>query len=90
MPKMDGYALTQKIREKHEKNEIAIIGVSSRSDQGVSARFLKNGANDFIIKPFIAEEFYCRVTQNVENIENYRRLKQVESELQRYKEAASS
>jgi DNA-binding response OmpR family regulator len=87
MPKMDGFALTQKIREKHDRNEIAIIGVSGRGDQGFSARFLKNGANDFIIKPFIAEEFYCRVAQNVENIENYRRLKQVESELLQYKEA---
>jgi PleD family two-component response regulator len=91
MPKMDGFTLTQKIREKHEKNEVAIIGVSSRGgDQGFSARFLKNGANDFITKPFIAEEFYCRVAQNVENIENYRRLKQVESELQAYKEAAAN
>jgi PleD family two-component response regulator len=88
MPIMDGFALTQKIRVKHEKNEVAIIGVSSRgSDQGFSARFLKNGANDFITKPFIAEEFYCRVAQNVENIENYRRLKQVESELLRHKES---
>jgi DNA-binding response OmpR family regulator len=91
MPKMDGFALTQKIREKHEKNEVAIIGVSSRGgDQGFSARFLKNGANDFITKPFIAEEFYCRVAQNVENIENCRRLKQVESELLRCKEAAAA
>jgi PleD family two-component response regulator len=90
MPKMDGFALTQKIREKHEKHELAIIGISSRSDQGFSARFLKNGANDFITKPFISEEFYCRVNQNVENIENYRRLKQVEGELQRYKDAASN
>jgi PleD family two-component response regulator len=88
MPNMDGFALTQKIREKYDKNEMAIIGISSRSGQGISARFLKNGANDFISKPFIAEEFYCRVNQNVENIENYRRLKHVESELQRYKEAS--
>ncbi len=86
MPKMDGFSLIQKIREKHDKNEIAIIGISSSGEPGLSARFLKNGANDFVIKPFGTEEFYCRVTQNVETIENLRRLKQVESELVRLKQ----
>jgi PleD family two-component response regulator len=81
MPNMDGFILTQKIREKHDKNEIAIIGISAQGEHGLSAQFLKNGANDFISKPFVTEEFYCRVTQNVETIENLRRLKQVENEL---------
>jgi PleD family two-component response regulator len=86
MPKMDGFALTQRIRENYDKTEIAIIGISAHTERGLSARFLKNGANDFISKPFLAEEFYCRVTQNVETIENSRRLKQVEIELTRLKE----
>jgi PleD family two-component response regulator len=86
MPNMDGFALTHNIREKHDKNQMAVIGISARGDHGLSARFLKNGANDFISKPFITEEFYCRVTQNVENIENFRRLKQVENELNEFKE----
>jgi PleD family two-component response regulator len=86
MPNMDGFVLTQKIREKHNKNEIAIIGISAQGEHGLSARFLKNGANDFICKPFLTEEFYCRVTQNVETIEHLRRLKQVEAELVRSRE----
>lgn len=86
MPNMDGFALTQKIREKHDKNEIAIIGISAHAEHDVSVRFLKDGANDFINKPFLTEEFYCRVTQNVETIENLRRLKQIENELIRFKE----
>jgi PleD family two-component response regulator len=86
MPVMDGFALTHKIREKHDKSEIAIIGLSSHGEHEISVRFLKNGANDFLSKPFLTEEFYCRVTQNVETIENLRRLKQAENELNRYKE----
>jgi diguanylate cyclase (GGDEF)-like protein len=36
----------------------------------MAARFLKIGANDFITKQtFLTEEFYCRVTQNIENLE---------------------
>jgi PleD family two-component response regulator len=86
MPNMDGFALTRNIREKHDKNQMAVIGISARGEHGLSGRFLKNGANDFISKPFITEEFYCRITQNVENIENFRRLKQVENELIELKE----
>jgi PleD family two-component response regulator len=89
MPNMDGFTLTQRIREKHDKNEIAVIGLSAHAERSLSARFLKNGANDFISKPFLAEEFYCRVTQNVETIENLRRLKQVETELNRYREESA-
>lgn len=81
MPVMDGFALTQKIREKHDKNMMAVIGISSHGEPSLCARFLKNGANDFINKPFLAEEFYCRVTQNVEIIEHLQRLRQVENEL---------
>jgi PleD family two-component response regulator len=86
MPNMDGFTLTQKIREKHDKHEIAVIGLSAHGEHDMSVRFLKNGANDFILKPFFTEEFYCRVTQNVETIENFRRLKQVESELAHLKQ----
>jgi diguanylate cyclase (GGDEF)-like protein len=32
-------------------------------------RFLKNGANDFLRKPFSREEFFCRVSQNVDQLE---------------------
>jgi PleD family two-component response regulator len=89
MPKMDGFALTQKIREKHDKNEIAVIGISGHDEHDIAVRFLKNGANDFIIKPFFTEEFYCRVTQNVETVESFRRFRLVQTELARLKEGAA-
>ena len=40
----------------------------------MSARFIKVGANDFITKPFQPEEFYCRVTQNIDLIEKTQAL----------------
>jgi PleD family two-component response regulator len=81
MPNMDGFVLTQKIREKFDKNEIAVIGISGQGEHSLSAQFIKNGANDFISKPFLTEEFYSRVTQNVETIEHIKRLRHVENEL---------
>ncbi|MDY7031670.1 MAG: diguanylate cyclase [Thermodesulfobacteriota bacterium] len=66
MPKMDGFQLTRKIRTDHKKEEFVIIGMSAYGNNILSAKFIKNGANDFIIKPFSSEEFYCRITQNIE------------------------
>jgi diguanylate cyclase (GGDEF)-like protein len=70
MPEMDGFALTAKIRQQYPRDGIAIIGLSAQGSGEMSARFLKNGANDFLTKPFSQEEFYCRVMQNVETIEH--------------------
>ncbi|WP_457572412.1 diguanylate cyclase [Desulfovulcanus sp.] len=76
MPEMDGFTLTQKIREKYSMEELAIIGISSERDTYMPARFLKYGANDFIIKQsFLTEEFYCRVIQHLESLERLQTIK---------------
>ncbi|MBF0145467.1 MAG: diguanylate cyclase [Magnetococcales bacterium] len=75
MPQMDGFELTREIRRRHDKSQLAIIGLSSHNDHMLSARFLKRGANDFITKPFLIEEFFLRVGQNVEIIEHIHALK---------------
>lgn len=69
MPNMDGFELVQNIRYKYEKSDLIIIGLSAEGQKGLSAKFIKNGANDFLQKPFNHEEFHCRVTHNVESLE---------------------
>lgn len=69
MPNMDGFELVQNIRVKYEKSDLIIIGLSAEGQGGLSAKFIKNGANDFLPKPFNHEEFYCRVMHNVESLE---------------------
>ena len=76
MPDMDGIELTRKIRKTSSKDTFAIIGISAQGNDAMSAQFIKNGANDFITKPFANEEFYCRITQNIEMIEIMERIKQ--------------
>ena len=77
MPEMDGFELSRRIRKKKSKDHLAIIGVSGLGESNISARFLKNGANDFISKPFANEEFNCRVTYNVEMIEQVQTLREL-------------
>jgi diguanylate cyclase (GGDEF)-like protein len=74
MPNLDGFELTKKIRAHHSKREICIIGISNYGNHALSANFLKIGANDFITKPFLNEEFFCRVSQNIEMLEHIKAL----------------
>ncbi|HZG31199.1 Response regulator receiver domain-containing protein [Ensifer adhaerens] len=68
MPDIDGFELTRRIRHVRGSHQLRVIGVSSSNDRLLSARFLKAGGNDFMMRPFIDEEFYCRVNQNLDTL----------------------
>lgn len=70
MPGMDGFALTRQLRRRFGKDMLAIIGISGVGGTRLSAKFIKSGANDYLNKPFLAEEFYTRITQNLEMLEH--------------------
>ena len=75
MPRLDGFGLIARLRERHRREDLAIIGLSDATSRGMSARILKAGANDFIPKPFEQEEFYCRVTQNTNMVGYVRQIR---------------
>lgn len=74
MAPIDGLELTRRIREEIGREELAIIALSAVEQGTLSARFIKSGANDFLTKPFLPEEFFCRITQNIDLIEKTREL----------------
>ena len=69
MPNMNGDELCTEIRRLYNSDEKAIIGISGADTSDLSTLFLKNGANDYLHKPFNNEEFYCRLSQNVDMLE---------------------
>jgi diguanylate cyclase (GGDEF)-like protein len=75
MPEMDGFELSARIREKHPMDKLAIIGLSAHGNSLLSAGFLKQGANDFLVKPYANEEFFWRVNQNIEMLHYIESLK---------------
>jgi len=75
MPNRDGFELIHELRNKHEKMDLVIIGLSSAGDKYLSAKFIKNGANDFLYKPFSHEEFFCRIMQAVESMERLEHMR---------------
>ncbi|MBN2751766.1 MAG: diguanylate cyclase [Rhodospirillaceae bacterium] len=74
MPHVDGVEMVRRIRAEYDLDRLAIIGVSSGGGSALSAKFIKFGANDFINKPFLREEFFCRVMQNIRMLDMVRRL----------------
>jgi len=77
MPEMDGFELVQAIRRQYEKAEMIIIGLSGEDGGLLSIKFIKNGADDFLNKPFQQEEFYCRITNNIESLEQMNRIQEL-------------
>lgn len=74
MEPMDGFAVTRKIREKFSRDRMGIVGMSSQGNSILSAKFIKYGANDFIVKPFLQEEFFCRINQMADYLERVQQL----------------
>ncbi|MBN2815783.1 MAG: diguanylate cyclase [Campylobacterales bacterium] len=70
MPVMNGLELTYEIRKRYTKSDICILALSSNQDEEINALFLKQGANDYIKKPFSKEEFSVRINNSVEALEN--------------------
>jgi diguanylate cyclase (GGDEF)-like protein len=77
MPEMDGFELVQAIRCQYEKADMIIIGLSGEDGGLLSIKFIKNGADDFLNKPFQQEEFYCRITNNIESLEQLHRIQEL-------------
>lgn len=70
MPNMTGIEMVAELRNTFSKEDLSVIGVSGKGSSALSARFIKSGANDYIAKPYCHEEFFCRVIQNIEHVEN--------------------
>jgi diguanylate cyclase (GGDEF)-like protein len=79
MPRMDGFELVTAIRRNHDRDAIAVIGVSGRGGALLSARFLKHGASDFLAKPYLPEELYTRVALHLDRLEDVAALRQAAS-----------
>jgi len=63
MPEMDGFELIQIIRSKFKDRRLSIVGLYGRIDTAITVKFLKNGADDFLVKTFEEEELVSRIAR---------------------------
>lgn len=66
MPQMDGFEVLKQLKENERLAEIPVIFLTADNDKKVEIRGLKEGASDFITKPFIAEVMLQRVKKEIE------------------------
>jgi len=59
LPRLDGFALAKKIRDKH--SDIPIIFVTARAMKEDKIKGFNLGVDDYITKPFDEDELYCRI-----------------------------
>lgn len=61
MPKMDGMTMLRKVRSESRYSGVKIVMVTSESEKSKVLEALRAGANDYIVKPFQAEDFKERL-----------------------------
>jgi diguanylate cyclase (GGDEF)-like protein len=74
---MDGLTFTAKARQVRNQNKLCIIGISGSDQKDLSAQFLKQGANDFISKPYSYDEITCRVNQNLNMLAYFEEINKI-------------
>lgn len=61
MPRMSGYEVCKKIREKYLPSELPIIMITAKNQVSDLVQGLSYGANDYLTKPFSKDEFLARI-----------------------------
>ena len=69
MPGMNGYETRQTIRKNYSPAELPIIIVTARNHLEDLTHGFQTGANDFLSKPFCAEELIARVSNQLKLVE---------------------
>lgn len=82
MPGIDGFEVCKQIKSNPAYDAISIIFLTARSDSNSVIQGLKLGANDYISKPFNAEELLLRVKTQVELKKQREKLEHVNQELE--------
>ena len=66
MPRMSGYEVCQKIREKYLASELPVIMVTAKDQIQDIVQGLALGANDYLPKPFFREELLARINTQLD------------------------
>jgi len=66
MPHLDGFGLIAKIRANADVKDLPIMLLSARAGEEAKVEGLQAGADDYIVKPFAANELLARVQAQLE------------------------
>jgi len=61
MPRISGYEVCQKIREKYLPSELPVIMITAKNQVSDLVEGFSSGANDYLAKPFSKDELLARI-----------------------------
>ena len=67
LPKVDGFAVLQKIRAAPRTKDVPVVMISSFSRDVDAARGRELGANDYIVKPLMEIDFLKRIEHLIQD-----------------------
>jgi two-component system, sensor histidine kinase and response regulator len=96
MPEMSGEELLAALRSREEFRDVPVLVVSAKADDPLRVRLLRQGAQDYLTKPFFAEELMVRAKNLLERARFEKELRRANEaltdsnqELERFAFAAS-
>jgi len=66
MPEMDGFEVCEKLKQDENNKEVPVIFLTAKTDIESIKKAFKNGGQDYVSKPFNAEELLSRVKTHVQ------------------------
>lgn len=82
MPVMDGYELCRAVRSDEAHRHLPFIMLTARADQADRLQGLRAGTDDYVPKPFDAEELRVRITNLLQLRARQNELRALNAELQ--------
>ena len=84
MPRLDGFGLLRALREDPSNRTVPVILLSARAGEEAKIEGVAAGADDYLVKPFVARELLARVGTHValrrERLRSQERLAQIFSQ----------
>ncbi len=82
MPEMDGYEVCKILRAKEKTAKTPIIFLTSKNDEDSIIKGFEYGAQDYVTRPFNANELLARVQTHLELKRNREELEELNSKLE--------
>ncbi len=82
MPKMDGYTLLEKIKAHEYWRRIPVVMLTALTEEADKLQALRQGVDDYLTKPFSAEELYARIENLIAKYEEREAFKNLEFQLE--------